>query len=243
MLAESLQKVIGDFIRRHDSDAGELVLNAPDCWQVDGRFRLVDGHYRLRNLSLGDEENLCRFGQQLGEHSREMFCPYPWSDAEACTQAFRRAVAQSLKKIDASYLLEHEGNPFGHFFLWKAGGNPLSQRTGLEIPELGVAIADSYQEKGFGGLAVRILQTVAVSLKADAIELTTAATNDAGWQAYQRAGFEYVGMIRIPLEVDVTAADLGHVTATRFRTERHMVYLISTAKRDDVMRFLKGKHA
>ena len=49
----------------------------------------------------------------------------------------------------------------GHFFLWKAGGNPVSQAAGVEVPELGVAIADRYHHRGLGGLSVRLLLAVA----------------------------------------------------------------------------------
>jgi len=104
-----------------------------------------------------------------------------------------------------------------------------------------VAIADTYHGKGFGGLAVRILQAVAHSLNADGVELTTVKTNEAGWNTYLHAGFEYVGILRIPLEVDVTAATSGTVQATRLRDERQMVYIINQQKRDDILRYLKLK--
>ena len=216
-------------------------MSAPGWWQVDARFRLPNGAYRIRNLGAGDEVALSAFGRQLGGHAREMFCPYPWADPAACERAFQAAVAQSVQRVDASYILEHDGNPFGHFFLWKAGGNPVSQRAGLEIPELGVALGDAYVGKGFGSLAVRVLQAVARAAGADAVELTTADANDAGWQVYRGAGFEYVGMLRIPLDVDVTAAELGHVAATRFRTERQMVCVLNPVRRDAVLRFLAAK--
>ena len=241
MLEQALRQEIEAFIRRRGFTADGLTVHAPDCWQVDARFRLADGRYRLRTLSAGDEAALSTFGRQLSEHSRELFDPYPWSDAALCEQAFCTAVTHSVQRMDASYLLEHEGNPFGHFFLWKAGGNPVSQRAGLEVPELGVALADAYQGRGFGSLAVRVLQEVARAVAADAIALTTAPANDSGWRVYRRAGFEHVGMIRIPLGVDVTAAELGEVTATRFGTERQMVYVVNPARREAVMRFLAAK--
>ncbi len=241
MLAESLQATIGAFIARRGGGESALTVYAPDCWQVEARFRLPDGAYRLRSLGAGDESALALFGRQLSDHARDMFCPYPWSDAGRCAQAFAAAVAQSVQRVDAAYLLEHEDRPVAHCFLWKAGGNPVSQRAGLEVPELGVAVADAYQGRGFGSLAVRVLQHVAAVVAADAIELTTAVTNDRGWQAYQRTGFEYVGMLRIPLDVDVTAAELGQVAATRFRVERQMAYFTNPAARDAVTRFLATK--
>ncbi len=241
MLTAAIRALIDAHARRHGVPAEDVQVQALDCWQLEASFRLPDGHYRLRTLGAGDEEALWAFGAQLGPEARELFCPYPWHDIDRCRAAFESAIAQSVRRIDASYLLEHDGAPIGHFFLWKAGGNPHSRASGLEIPELGVALADAYTGRGLGSLAVRTLQAVARALGADAIELTTAPTNDAGWQTYVRAGFIYVGMLRIPLEVDVTAAELGEVTATRFRDERQMVDLLRPARRQAVLDFLARK--
>jgi RimJ/RimL family protein N-acetyltransferase len=131
--------------------------------------------------------------------------------------------------------------PVAHFFLWKAGGNPHSWQYRLQVPELGVAVADECQARGLGSLAVRILQAVAGDLGADAIELTTAMTNKGGWTTYRRCGFEYVGMIRIPLGVDVTAALAGEVHASRFREERQMVYVLRKDRREQVLDYLRLK--
>ncbi len=223
------------------ADINEVNIVAPDCWQVDINFSLPDGQYRLRNLQAEDEPVMREFGNGLGEISRDMFGPYPWTDPVACAISFNSAISNSIKHIDASYILEHNGTPIGHFFLWKAGGNPLSAKYDIEVPELGVAIVDSHQGRGFGGLAVRFLQLVAKSLDADAVELTTAQTNSAGWQTYQHAGFEYVGILRIPLGVDVTDAELGEVTANNFRDERQMVYIINPQKDTEIYRFLAEK--
>jgi ribosomal protein S18 acetylase RimI-like enzyme len=239
----AVTQALADFVTRSGSAGGAVTVSAPDIWHVDARFRLADGRYRVRNLAAGDEAALAAFGRQLGARARDLFSPYPWDDETRCRAAFTQAVAQSVRRIDAAYLLEHEGNPIGHFFLWRAAGNPLSQRVGLEVPELGVAVADACQGRGFGSLAVRLLQAVAKVAGADAIELTTAADNEAGWRVYQRAGFDYTGMLKTPLDVDVTAAQLGLVAATRFRLERQMVWLASPARREAVLKYLAAKRA
>ena len=92
-----------------------------------------------------------------------------------------------------------------------AGGNSHSRAYGVELPELGVALADVYQGRGLGGLAVRLLQSIARSLDADGIELNRRADQDPAGRRYQRAGFVYTGIVRNPLEVDVTAATAGVV--------------------------------
>ena len=236
-----LQQALEALFRHHLPGSEAVEIIAPDCWQLQAHFLLSHGGYRLRNLTDGDEDALCRFADQLGARSREMFAPYPWEDPVACRTAFTLAIAQARQHIDASYLLEHDGNPIGHAFLWKAGGHPLTQHLGLQVPELGIALADAYHGKGLGKLMIQVLQVVARALAADAIELTTAAENESGWRLYQHVGFEYVGMLRIPLGVDVTAAELGQVAATRYRYERHMVYLLNEAKRTSIQAYLAAK--
>jgi hypothetical protein len=66
-------------------------------------------------------------------------------------------------------------------------------------------------------------------------------TNTGGWNTYLKTGFEYVGNMRVPLDVDVTSAVLGLVQATRFREERQMVYMIDEARRREVLKYLAIK--
>jgi len=147
-----------------------------------------------------------------------------------------------VERIDASYLIEGVGDEvIGHFFLWKAGGNPHSQQYQVQVPELGVAIVDEFQGRGLGSLSVRILNAVARDLRADAIELTTALNNEAGWNTYQSCGYQYTGIINNPLGVDVTAVFSGEVQATRYKPERQMVCVLNEKKRHDVMDYLAMK--
>ena len=243
-LGADLQEILTTFSRRHGGAPGSaLQIEAANCWNL--RIRLDLPQFPglcIRNLRHGDVAALTRFGAKLGPESRELFAPYPWDEPAALPVAFQKAIDQATGRIDASYLMEMAGaGPIAHFFLWKAGGNPHSWRHRLQVPELGVAVADDCQSRGLGSLAVRILEAVACDLGADAVELTTAMTNKAGWQTYQRCGFEYSGIIRIPLGVDVTAAVAGEVHASRFRDERQMVYLLKAARRQQVLDYLKLK--
>jgi len=242
-LEAQLQQTITDFSRRKAGGGiTEIAIHVPDCWALDLSFNIPgQGTYRIRSLRQDDLESLLRFGTQLGAVSKDFFCPYPWQDEARLRDAFSFAIQQALMRRTASYLLEHADLPIGHFFLWAAGGNAHSREHGIELPELGVAIADAYQGRGFGGLAVNILQAMARSLQADGVELTTALTNESGWNTYLHAGFKYVGILRIPLQVDVTAATAGVVATEQFRDERQMVYIINAEKREAILRYLAMK--
>ncbi len=88
---------------------------------------------------------------------------------------------------------------------------------------------------------MRLLVGMARSLGADAVELTTDLANANGWNTYLKAGFEYLANILVPQEVDVTAAALGLVQATKYREERQMVYVIDAACRQQVLEYLALK--
>ena len=241
MLYEALVRLIQRHAEHRNVKLSDIHGSAADPWSVDLHFRLSDYVYGIRALVSSDVASLIEFGAGLGEIARDMFCPYPWDDHVACESAFQHAIDQTERRIDVSYLLERNGQSIGHFFLWKAGGNPQSRAFGLEVPELGVAIVDTQVGRGFGSLAVRFLLAVAGGLGSDAVELTTARDNEAGWTAYISAGFEYTGMLRVPLQVDVTAVEANEVVATRYRTERQMAHVLRTDKREAVLSYLARK--
>lgn len=242
IMEAEIRALITEFAARRTGRAPQaLSVRAPDPWALQIHFSLAEpgqGEFAVRNLREGDVRWLLAFGQRLGALSRDLFSPYPWGDEAALEAAFRHAIRQSVERVDASYLLFCNGEPVGHFFLWKAGGNPHSLAHGVQLPELGVAIADAHQGQGLGSLAVRLLQIVARTLRADGIQLTTAMSNAAGWNTYLGAGFEYVGITRIPLDVDVTAVLAGEAQGARWRDERLMVYVINEARRDAILRYL-----
>src|SRR3989344_558247 len=210
----------------------------------DGRaeFDLPEkGRITIRSLDTSDLERLKQLRSGLSDRSRELVPCYPWDNEQKLHKALKHAIEKAVRKIDASYLMLAGDETAGHFFLWKAGGNQHSQTHGLEIPELGVMIADKFQGMGLGSLAVRVLLGVAKTMNHDAVELTTALTNEAGWNTYLKAGFQYTGDINNPLEVDVTEAFTGSVSAPRSRIERQMVYVINPDKTDAILDYLTTK--
>jgi ribosomal protein S18 acetylase RimI-like enzyme len=238
-----IRRILLDFARRKaGNEPLSLHIRGVDPWDVQISLHLPGWQDLLiRSLRRGDLAHLQAFSQDLGAVSKDLFCPYPWRGGAALNKAFRRAIGQVCDRVDASYLIFARGKPVAHFILWKAGGNPSSQPHGLAVPVLGVAVADAYQRRGLGGVAVRVLQVVARSLQADGVELTTAQRNEVAWNTYLGAGFEYLGILRIPLEVDVAAAEAGQVTASRYRDERQMLYVINPASRDAILRYLMAK--
>lgn len=221
---------------------GDWVIRSGSPWELNlARADFGGEALTIRSLKRRDLQKLLNFRDKLSPRSRALFCPYPWGDEATLEKALREAIDRSVGRIDASYLVLSRDEPVGHFFLWKAGGNPASKAMGVEVPELGVGIADRLHGRGLGSLCVRVLQAIATSARADAIELTTALDNAAGWGAYLGAGFRHLGNIRNPLEVDVTAVDEGRASPRKFREERQMVYIINRAKEKAVLGYLSAK--
>lgn len=221
---------------------GRWIVKAPDHFRLDLSCADFGGEaLTIRNLKRDDLDLLLGFRDRLSAKSRELFCPYPWENEPALKKALATAIDNADKKIDAAYLILAGGAPVGHFFLWKAGGNPASRARGVEVPELGVAVADAFQGRGLGSLSVAVLKAVAMSARADAIELTTDLSNAGGWSTYLKAGFRHIGNILNPLGVDVTAVDEGRVAPCRFRQERQMVYIIDRSKENAVLEYLASK--
>ena len=107
-------------------------------------------------------------------------------------------------------------------FLWSANE---------DVPELGLAIADGWHRRGLGNALLLALEEMARVEGKAALELTTMQDNDAAYRAYLKAGYEYLGIIRNPIGVDVPAAFRGEVTATRFCDERSMVLVLDKEQR------------
>ena len=244
-LETKLRAVFAEFCRRKtDRKVSHLRIEAPDCWHLAISFELAgQGEFRMRNLREGDAPCLVAFGKQLSEASRDLFCPYPWGDPNRLEPALTQAISNATNRIDASYLLEHDCNPIGQFFLWKAGANPHSLQHDLEVSELGIAVADAYQGRGLGGLMLRVLLALAHHLGADAVELTTALSNEMGRKLYLNAGFKCTGVIYHPLEVDVTAATAGDIQATKYRDEWQMVCVVNKQETEAIENYLALKRA
>lgn len=238
--------VIGPWLERHGCNPAHVryVVGDVRACELSLRFGNVAGaSMEIRTLRTSDVDVLHRFGAALSDRSKDLFAPYPWNNADGLTRAFATAVENAVRGKDLAFLVLCGEEPIGHFFLWSAGENAHARAHGVDIPELGVAIADAYHRCGLGFLAVRLLQVMASGMGKDAIELTTAVSNDAGWSTYQRAGFVFTGMIRNPLDVDVTAAVEGAVRPSRYREERQMVYILQQDRQGDVQRYLERKRA
>lgn len=196
----------------------------------------------FRRLQEGDLDLLLELKEKMSDKSRDLFCPYPWDDDKKLRYVLRQAIGKSESGTDASYIIiKPHREIVGHCFLWKAGINPHSQPFEVRVPELGICIVDAHQNKGFGRLGVQFLITVAKELEKDAIELTTAQENTNGFDLYSSEGFEYTGLIRNPLEVDVTEVAIGEMVATKFRVERQMAYIINMNKKNRVLEYLASK--
>lgn len=236
--------IIRAWIERQGGDVRAFAVRVGGHGSTACAFALGDAlgaPMEIRTLCASDRPLLERFGASLGVRSRDLFAPYPWDDLVRLSPALETAVAHAVAGRDLAFLILRDGEPIGHFFLWGAGGNAHALAHGVDVPELGIAIADRYHGCGLGFLAVRILQEIAAGMGKDAIELTTALENDAGWSMYQRAGFVYTGMIRNPLDVDVVAAARGDALPTRFREERQLIYVIRAERRRAIEAYLAHK--
>jgi len=145
------------------------------------------------------------------------------------------AVGKSMSRQDLHLLAvdTDTGIVAGYTFLWSAQD---------PIPELGLAVADAYQGIGLGTSLLLLLEAMARSTGRVAIELTTMQGNDTAYRTYLNAGYAFLGIIRNPVGVDVTAAFRGEVKATSFCDERSMVRIL-TSDKDEQARVLASMAA
>ncbi len=244
-MEDRIRALILDYAhRKADAEAEALSVRAVDPWNLRITFRLPrGGEFEIRSVAEDDVNTLLELGRRMSPAARDFFSPYPWDDPAQLPSALRSAIDRSLVRVDVCYLLLHEATPAGEFFLWKAGGNPNSLKHGLQVPELGIGLADAYHGRGLGSLGVRMLNIVAEACTADAVELTTALNNEPGWRTYLSAGYEYVGDICNPTEVDVTAVLTGEARPKEWRVERQMVYVINQGRRAAVMDYLAAERS
>ena len=237
-----IRALLFDYAGRKIGAAPDVItLRLTDPWDVLIKFGLPgSGLFEIRNVRVDDLETFRAFSDGLSAASREAFRPYPW-DSQDHSSPRPHGHQPGGHRVDACYLMFHEERPVGEFFLWKAGGNPDSRVYGVEVPELGIGLADAYHGRGLGGLCTRLLTIVAEHLKADGIELTTALDNEPGFHTYLNAGYEYVGDIANPLEADVMAVLGEQASATRWRLERQMIRVINPSRRAAILGYLAEK--
>ncbi|MCL5123047.1 MAG: GNAT family N-acetyltransferase [Deltaproteobacteria bacterium] len=220
-------------------DAPEDYIHAFSCpWKV-----CLKDHTGLlvRSLRRGDEVYLEEFGGQLSQLSRELFAPYPWAHRESARDAFRSAIDRSINGTDSAYLMFFKGKPIAHFVLW--GTSSIREFGGsiLNIPTLGVAVADTMQGKGVGRRCVRFLQLVAHKFRSDAVELTTAKKNTRAANLYLSCEFQEIGVLRIPLGVDPSMVPSDFKNVYSWRDERHMTYVLNKKRSHIVRKYLLWK--
>jgi ribosomal protein S18 acetylase RimI-like enzyme len=150
--------------------------------------RFYDGHeisnlgrrFIVRRLTREHAEGLIRFDKGLSDESRRLFTPHAYDPATVDDY-----VERSNADADVSYvLLSDDQEIVAYFFLWEAD---------LEVPLLGIGIADRFQNLGLGTRLMEILIDTARRMERHGIDLTTMQDNDRAFHVYERCGFRYVG--------------------------------------------------
>jgi [ribosomal protein S18]-alanine N-acetyltransferase len=204
------------------------------AWSTAREVELDSGGQRcvVRPLTASDVPALRDFGlQALSETSRAFFAPYNWT-LPSLSDELSAAAANSLSHRDLHLVAVLDEQIIGYAFLWSIAET---------VPELGLAVADAWQRKGLGRAMLLLLCQIAQAEGRWAVELTTMQDNKAALNAYEKAGFEQLGMIRNPLGCDVTAAFAGEATPTGFADEYQMVKVLNRSKCAEVMSLLGAK--
>lgn len=202
--------------------------------------------FRFKGLKIcfmkeGDEKVLLKFSNMMGDQSRKLFSPYHWGTEKQLSE-YLVAITRAKKKEDASFIVtDNQNNPIALLYLWGISKKFISNNKSMNIPTLGICVADKYQNKGIGKAGVKFLQKVGVSLKADAIELTTVKNNDKAINLYLSCGFKDIGILNIPLGIDPSTTDELELKKATWRKERHMVYIINKNYEVDIMQHLSQK--
>ena len=68
-MQEEVERLVREYARgRQGVDLARFALGGTDCWTTDCTFAFSNGEaFRIRNVVLGDEVQLERFGRSLGE--------------------------------------------------------------------------------------------------------------------------------------------------------------------------------
>lgn len=141
----------------------------------------------IRPLTPKEIPALQRFNAGLSPETRGLFLPHAYDESTLATYA-----ARNLAGVDRTYLLAHQAEIVGYFFLWEFD---------QPVPLLGVGLADAWQGQGLGVPLMRRLIDDARAAGKAGVELTTVTTNARAFQLYRKVGFELVG------EVDNVAGD------------------------------------
>lgn len=201
-------------------------------WNLELNIGIKDREYSIK--SLRNIEDVIIFSQKMSVTSKEMFCPYPWDDKIKLIPALEELLSNHHKQKHLCYLIYHEDNPVGLFYLWD-----FTKKKNLIIPELGEGLADSYHGKGLGGLSLDILTSIAKIEDCNAVELTTDLKNETAKNLYISRGYNKIGIIKNPLEVDQTKSFDELKTASKVREEYYFAKIFKN--RENVFNYLKEK--
>lgn len=133
----------------------------------------------VRPLADGDAPLLARFNAELSEASRGCFLPHAY-DAETLAAI----IARTEQGADRAYIALADGDIAGYFFLWEFE---------MDVPVLGVGIADVWQNQGLGRRFLEILIGDARCAGRMGIELTTLPDNARAFALYESLGFVHIG--------------------------------------------------
>ena len=198
-----------------------------DPWQCSIAITSADDSSSIgtvRPVRAGDEALLTAFGREgLSADSRQKFECYNWM-SDTLTSELQAAIALSLERRDLHLVaLDHNEMAIGYVFLWAASDN---------IPELGLAVADSWHGRRVGLALLRLMEQIGRSLGKPALELTTMQDNQRALAVYKGAGWEHLGMIHNPLGCDVKQAFEGKAKPSGIAVENHCVLILDDTQRD-----------
>lgn len=171
-------------VRCADREAGLHVLS-----DLPAQIRLSKGDQailQIREVKLGDEFALAAFYRDLSPATKRFFHPYLCPGV----RRMRRVVEASLREHQKDWVaVTADGKIVGHSFLWDIG---------RETPELGLGIADLYQNQGLGHIFIQLLIDYARSIPAHRrLCLTVYEENARAQHLYHKFGFICVKRERV----------------------------------------------
>jgi RimJ/RimL family protein N-acetyltransferase len=152
--------------------------------EYDRPLVLPDGRtVRVRGFGATDAPLLARIFEGLSPESRGFFRPHRFSPDGAAEVVASAAGTNGVYFI----VLADNDEPVGYGYL-----HDLQSA----MPELGIAIADRWQNRGIGKQLVRFLVAVAGRMGREGVRLTVDDDNTRAIRVYEQAGFELIRKVR-----------------------------------------------
>jgi RimJ/RimL family protein N-acetyltransferase len=139
------------------------------------------GSVALREIRPADARGLTEFYATLSDGVALFFEPFPSMDAGVADQI----IGKHLAGREAHYVVETtDGGIVGHCFLW-----------GMDIdePEIGIGLAEPYQNQGLGQTMMGTLIDRARSAMKPSVRLTVFVENARARHVYEKLGFAETG--------------------------------------------------